>query len=240
MEKIKFLNDKSELTKLGLWEIYFKQKLKFNFFKEVEELKPSIQERIIKEWKLKHSIKSKEEFDNWLSFNCLTIEEWKDLINKDYLWTSWCLRRFKNELSDYYQQQKVNLDYYYFSIIEIRTKVLADELYLRIKEKESSFQEIAIEFAENDFNKIGYRFGPLLMKDIDLNIRPLIKISELNKLRKPTKIKNKWALFNLDGVINSEFNNKTKIILALQLGEKFLHQQFTASKNNKNAKFNSQ
>ena len=56
--------------------------------------------------------------------------------------------KYKDELTQYFIKRKDYLDLYYYSIIKIKNKALADEIYIRIKEKESTFEEIAKKYSE--------------------------------------------------------------------------------------------
>ena len=140
---IEFKSDKNELSKLGILDTYIKRKIKYYFLKDFKKIKADQQTKIIKDWKDRYSIKTNKDFDNWLKLYEINFEEWIDLINFDYNWASWCLDQFKEKLFSYYQQKKDEFDYYTFSKITVKKKDLADELYIIIIEKESTFEEIS-------------------------------------------------------------------------------------------------
>ena len=141
---IKFKSNKNELSKIGILDVYIKRKLKHYYSKNLKiRIDPKLQKKIINDWRKKKSVKSNAELDNWLSLYEINYDEWLELINSDYIWASWCMEKYKNNLYNYFSDRKEYLDNFYYSVIKVKSKELADELYIRIKEKESSFEEIA-------------------------------------------------------------------------------------------------
>ena len=126
-----------ELAKLGILDTFYKRKLKHFYIKNLQKsINEKQQLKIINNWKKKNAIRSNSELENWLNLYKLNVEEWIHLINSDYLWTSWCIDKYKNELNKYFINRKDYLDLYSYTIIKVKNKEIADEIYIRIKEKE--------------------------------------------------------------------------------------------------------
>ena len=223
---IEFNYNKRELAKLGILDTYVKRKLKDFYSKNIKKINNEQQEKIINDWKKKNSIKSSDQLFNWLNLYEINHEEWINLINSDFLWSLWCMEKYKNELSNYYQSKKNELDMFFYSVIKVENKDLADELYIRIKEDESSFEEIAYEFSEGNEKYLKGRIGPVMINSIDKSISSLLKIGYVNQLWQPKKINGLWFIIRLDKVIHSKFNTNLKLKLALELGDKFLNDKF--------------
>ena len=219
--------NKNELSKIGILDIYIKRKLKYNFSKNFKiKINPKIQSKIINDWKQKKSIKTSAELDNWLSIYEINYDEWLDLINSDYIWASWCMKKFENNLSNYFSIRKKYLDNFYYSIIKVKNKELADEFYLRIKENEASFEEIAHQFPEVIDQKSKIKIGPVSINEIEASIGSLIKVGKKNQIWKPKLFKGIWFIVRLDNILRAEFNQNLKIKLSLELGDKFLEEKF--------------
>ncbi|MBO8234159.1 hypothetical protein HA151_06475 [Prochlorococcus marinus XMU1419] len=227
--------DSKELAKLGILETFFKRKLKHYLTKKVQKsLNTEQQLKIINDWKKKNSIKSNSELEEWLHLYELNMDEWINLINSDYQWSYWCMNKYKDELSQYFIKRKDYLDLYYYTIIKVKNKDLADEIYIRIKEEESTFEEIVNNFS-ND-NEIFYaeKIGPISLNNIEDPIASLIKIGDLNQLFQPKSLNEFWFILRKDNVLKAEFNNQQKIKLSLELGEKFLHNRFIENQKQRN------
>jgi len=219
--------NKNELSKIGILDTYIKRKLKHYFSKNLKtKINPKIQSKIINDWKKKKSIKTSDELNNWLSLYEINYNEWLDLINSDYFWASWCMKKFENNLSNYFSIRKEYLDNFYYSIIKVKNKEYADELYLRIKENEASFEEIADQFPEVIDQKSKIKIGPVSINEVETSIRSLIKVGKKNQIWKPKLFNNIWFIVRLDNILSAEFDKNLKIKLSLELGEKFLEEKF--------------
>ena len=223
---IEFKSNLSELSKLGLLDVYIKRKLKKYYSNEIKKVNPLQQTKIVKEWKEKNSITSDSQLDSWLRLYEINFEEWIDFINSDYVWALWCTKKYENQLSDYYQIRKSELDTFFYSIIKVVNKDLADELYMRIKGEESTFEEIAVEFAEGNEKYSNGRIGPIAIANIESSIASLIKVGSEKQLWEPKSTNGFWFILRLDKIIHAKFNNQMKIKLALELGDKFLNKKF--------------
>ena len=232
---IQFNPNKKELSSLGIFDIYIKRKLKYYYSKNFKKINPKQQAKIIIDWKKKNSISSSTELYEWLNLYEINYEEWVNLINSDYLWASWCMNKYKHELSTYYQSKKNELDMFFYSVIKVENKDLADELYIRIKEEESSFEEIAYEFSEGNEKYIKGRMGPVMINNVEASISSLLKVGSINQLWQPKKINGFWYILRLDKVLHSKFNTNLKLKLALELGDKFLNDKFLEIQKKKNS-----
>ena len=224
-----------ELARIGILETFFKRKLKLRL---TEKMKNAInneqQLKIINNWKKKNFIKSSSELDQWLNLYEINMDEWINLINSDYHWTFWCMDKYKDELNQYFIKRKDYLDLYYYSIIKVKNKELADEIYIRIKEKESTFEEISNKFSNNSEILYAEKIGPISINKIENAVASLIKIGDLNQLFQPKSLNEFWFILRKDNVLKAEFNHAQKIKLSLELGEKFLHNKFIENQKNKN------
>ncbi len=216
---------KNELSRFGILDIYIKRKLKHYFSKNLK-INPKIQSKIINDWKKKKSINSPEELNKWLSLHEINYKEWIELINSDYVWASWCMKKFENNLSKYFSIKKEHLDNFYYSIIKVKNKELADEFYMRLKEKESSFEEIANQFPEVIDQKSKVKIGPVLISEVESSIASLIKVGKKDQLWKPKLFNGIWSIVKLDNVRSAILDKNLKIKLSLELGDKFLEDKF--------------
>ncbi len=223
---IEFKSNKNELSKIGMLDLYIKRKIKDYLLRDYKKITIDQQTKIIKDWKDRNLIKTNKDFDNWLKLYEINFDEWIELINLDYKWASWCLNQFSEKLFSYYQKKKEELDYYTFSKIVVQKKDLADELYLRIKEKESTFEDIALKFSEGNEQLTRFSTGPILVKYIENSISALLKVGYENQIWQPKFLDGNWTILRLDKKSHSDFNQKLKLKLALELGDEFLKEKF--------------
>ena len=178
---IQFDSEKKELAKIGILDIYIKRKLKDYYSKNFKNINTKQQEKIINAWKKKNSIKSSSELYDYLNLYEINHEDWINLINSDYLWTYWCMDKYKDELTQYFINRKDYLDLYYYTTIKVKNKELADEIYIRLKEKESTFEEISKNFSYDNEGFYAEKIGPISINKMEDAIASLIKIGELKQ-----------------------------------------------------------
>ena len=226
---------RKEIARMGILQIFFKRKLKHFTTKNIKKsINNEQQLKIINNWKKKNSIKTNSDLDQWLHLNELNKDEWINLINSDYLWSYWCMDTYKGELANYFIKRKDYLDLYYYTIIKVKNKEIADEIYIRIKEEESTFEEIVNKFSFEKESFYGEKIGPISINNIEDALASLIKIGDLDQLFPPKLSNGFWFILRIDNVLKAEFNQHQKIKLSLELGEKFLNDKFIENQQNKN------
>ena len=70
------------------------------------------------------------------------------------------------------------LDTVNYSLIRVTNKNLVDELYLRIKEEESSFEKVAREYSEGPEKKTSGEIGPFPLGKAHPNLANLLEVSK--------------------------------------------------------------
>ena len=222
-----------DLARVGILETFFKRKLKNECTKTIQKsINNEQQLKIINNWKKNNSIKSNSELEQWLLLYELNMDEWINLINSDYLWTYWCMDKYKDELTQYFIKRRDYLDLYYYTIIKVKKKEIADEIYIRIKEEESTFEEIVKNFSFDKESFYGEKIGPISINNIENSIASLIKIGDLEQLFPPKLSNGFWFILRKDNVLRAEFNQQHKIKLSLELGDKFLNDKFIENQQN--------
>ena len=210
-----------KLSSIGLLE-----KVKIELIKDeiIENIKINKKEeqKIIEDWCKINSIKNEEEIKKWQTKYLLLHKEWIALITREFKWDKWCLQEFKDNLVNYYHQRRPYLDKFIYSIIRVKNQGLSQELYLRIKNKESDFYLVAKEFSEGIEKKSGGLVGPVNLDKPHPLIKNILIASESKQLWPPKKINNWWVIIRLEEKITITLNTELKIKLSRELGEKFI------------------
>ena len=101
----------------------------------------------------------------------MTIDSLNLFLKRKWKFSKWSEYRFKDSLDSYYLEKKENFDKVTFLIIRVSNEDLANELYLRIKEEEETFQNVASVYSEGTEKNRNGLAGPVLIK----NIHPIMK-----------------------------------------------------------------
>ena len=177
----------------------------------------------VKQWCRFNKIKSEEDLNSWKIMNGLIDEKWEIFIVRKWQWSFWCAKNFEDKISNYYLERKSFLDMIEYSIIRVKNQNLANELFLRIKEKEEKFEYIASKYSEGPEKKYNGHIGPVPIGDAHPLLAHLLQISEEGKLCSPRNIDNWWVIVRKEKLIDTSLNDAMMKKLALELGQIFLN-----------------
>ena len=181
---------------------------------------------ILEDWIKSKNIKSNQELDKWKKETGFNDTNFTDFVLRSWKWNEWCKKEFENEIPSYYLKRKPLLDVLTYSLLRVKTQNLALELYLRIKEKESTFKDIAHKYSEGKESTSGGIIGPVAINNVHPILAKLLNISKKDQLWKPRKIENWWVVVRLEEIRNTELNDQIKNMLSIELGNNFLNKEF--------------
>ena len=216
----------NDISRWGLYrQIKIEQKID-SYLKKINPPSDKELNKIIQEWCKLKNIKSSEILQEWKIANGLTEELWIDYVTRKWRWSKWCLEKFKNKIPNYYLERKSMLDNVKYSLIRLRNQNLASELYLRIKEGESSFDDVAQQYSEGPERETHGRIGPVPFGTTHPQLAELLQSSISGQIWPPKMIESWWVIVKLDHIENIPLDEKLTIDLGLELGLKYVEQEF--------------
>ena len=192
--------------------------------KNVQYPKANEYNKIIKSWCKKKHITSEEELKIWKKKNGFNDDQWNDFITRKWRWTNWCMDEFAERIPNYYLEKKAILDKAKYSLIRVTSENLANELYIRIKEQESTFEEIANKYSEGPEKQTAGLIGPESISSVHPTLAKLLQISKEGQIWSPKKIEKWWIILRLNLLQRTALDESTFKKLALELGFKFLEE----------------
>ena len=109
-----------------------------------------------------------------------------------------------------------------YSIIRVKNQNLANELFLRIKEKEEKFENIAFKYSEGPEKHTYGHIGPVPLGNSHHSLAHLLQISKENEVISPRNIDSWWVIVRKEKLSHTSLNDETIQKLALELGGAFL------------------
>jgi len=176
------------------------------------------------QWLQKHQLLNPQALQHWLKHNGLDTQGWEELITRPWRWQQWCQAHFQDQLSSYYLKRKPLLDRVSYSLLRVKDKALAMELYLRIKEGDATFEQIAAEYSAGPERNSGGQLGPVSMQQPHPVLARLLQVSNPGQLWPPKPLENWWIVVRLNQLHNTELDALLTQQLALELGEQHLDQ----------------
>ena len=100
---------------------------------------------------------------------------------------------------------------------------MANELFLRIIEKEEKFEDIASKYSEGLEKKTNGHIGPVPLGNAHPLLAHLLQIIEEGKVCSPRMIDTWWVIIRKEKLINTSLNDEIIQKLSLELGGIFLN-----------------
>jgi hypothetical protein len=120
------------------------------------------------------------------------------------------LRRFfikeewlRPQLNDYFYKRKRDLDQCVYSMLRLAEIGLAEELYLRLKNKEATIAELAFAYSIGPEKYTKGIVGPMPLSKTTDQIRALSTTENVGKLNKPLVIQNTIAIVVVEHIIEA-------------------------------------
>ncbi len=208
-----------QLTEWGLLGRVKREKLIDSFLVSQEHPNTQQKKDIFSTWKKTNGILDENSFREWIKVNGFSYLEFKAIIFRKWRWEQWCKEKFNDIIPSYYLERKPFLDKVSYSILRVKEKNLAQELFLRINEEEASFEEIAAKYSEGPERETFGKVGPVPMSQPHPKLAKLLQVSKPDQIWPPKAVESWWIIVKLHEIINTELNERVQLKLALELGE---------------------
>ena len=219
-----------QLARWGLLHQVQREECIDHLLDEVDQPDANQLKTLQEQWLQAHELPNQQALQGWLHQQDLAPEDWAELVTRPWRWQQWCHGHFKDQLRTYYLKRKPLLDRVSYSLLRVKDKALATELYLRIKEGEATFEQVASEYSAGPERNSGGQLGPVPMQQPHPVLARLLQVSSPGQLWSPKQLENWWIVVRLNQLHTTELDSNTAQQLALELGEQHLEQILELSK----------
>ncbi|MCP9882647.1 hypothetical protein KBY65_09150 [Cyanobium sp. Alchichica 3B3-8F6] len=141
------------------------------------------------------------------------------LLARQWCWQQWCRQTFRSSLSSHYLQRKHQLDQVVFWQLRVEEEELASELYLRLKEGETSFTALA------SLSHVQVqRHGPLRFEQLPGPLAARLRQSSAGVVQAPWCWGEAWLVVKLEQLFNASLDEGLQRHLLAEMGEAQLQQ----------------
>ena len=95
----------------------------------------------------RNNINNEDEFQTWLKANNTDEKSFHNNLVRETKIDKFIDKNFKHRSHAHYLERKSSLDEVIYSLIRVKDQFLASEIYLRLTENESSFEELVSTFS---------------------------------------------------------------------------------------------
>ena len=139
-----------------------------------------------------------------------------------------CLRRYAQQhfgpgLEELFLSSQGGHDQVIYSMLRVKDKYLAQELWIRLEENESSFAELAASYGEGSESARKGILGPLPIGSIHpTELASLLRSLQPGEIHPPVDFGNCFVLIRLEQLTTAKFDSKMKNFLLNQKLDQFL------------------
>ena len=170
-------------------------------------------------------IKNESELRSWMLTEALDDQELQCRAERFFSWLKHCEQRFRNQISSLFLKRKSSLDRAVYSLHWVDDEALAHELFIRLKERECSFEQLFCSLpAANDDKMPSGKQGPIALSDVPPALAELLRVSDPGQVWPPQPAEGGWVIVQLEELQPAVFNQGLKRDFALELGDRWLQE----------------
>ncbi len=130
--------------------------------------------------------------------------------------------RWGHQISSYFLMRKRHLDRAIFSAIQVDNLSIAQELYLRVKDRHQSFNKLAQLYSQGEAAKVGGVMGPLSLERVHPQIAPYLVTLAPRELSPLFQVENAYVFIRLEQRLPAKLDDEMKQRLLDELFEQWL------------------
>ncbi len=219
------LLEKNQLLDSLIGSEFVRQKLK------AVELEKELEENIIKDFSKNLGIKNEESIKDWCIKKRITEEHFRDVALKKAREGKFCKQNFDSQAEAHFLKRKNDLDTVVYSLIQKQNVFQARELYLRIVENESTFEEIAANHTEGPERITLGRIGPAALGSINPAIREVLRNSKVGETQRPVPIDGYHMILRVEFYTQAKLDDGMRGLMREELFSNWINSNVTELRN---------
>lgn len=186
-----------------------------------EEEKAQVFQQLCQQYQLS----TEEQLQNWLSKHGMTKEQLEALALKRLKVEKYKEEHWGNKVEAYFLKRKAQLDRVVYSLIRTDKAEVAQELYFRIQEGESTFQELAMNYSEGSEAQTGGLIGPVEVNAPHPRIAQVLSTCKPGQLVPPTRVGEWIVIIRLENFISAKLDDQMRQRMLDEMFRKWLSEQ---------------
>jgi parvulin-like peptidyl-prolyl isomerase len=130
-----------------------------------------------------------------------------------------------NKLEQYFLQYKPQLDKVVYSLLRTDNSEVAQELFFRIQDGDTTFADCAKEYSQGQEAQTGGLIGPVPLSQPHPALAQKLGTSKPGQVLPPMKLENWYVIVRLEKLIPSQLDDATRTMLLNHLFEQWLGEQ---------------
>ena len=174
-------------------------------------------------------IKSEEDYKNWLDKKNISEENLINDFLKPMKLDNYLLEKYTNRAESRFLKRKDSLEIITYSLVRVKEMYLAQELFLRIKEKPSELGNISSAYSIGHEKNSKGVVGPISMSKGNPNLMQLLQKSKIGEVNQPCRIDDVWIITRVEFRKEAILDEKTRLLLCQEIFNEWLKQKIDES-----------
>jgi PPIC-type PPIASE domain len=178
----------------------------------------------------KHQINSDEERATWLERNNCSLEQFEHSILRTLKLDRFKQLTFNTKVDSYFLQRKKQLDRVVYSLLRVKDRHLAQELFFRIQAGEATFSELVDRYSIGQETESGGIIGPHELSVPHPIIAQKIATLKPGQLAPPMQIADCFVVVKLEKYLPAQLDRAMRARLTDELYEQWLQSKLSQLK----------
>jgi parvulin-like peptidyl-prolyl isomerase len=168
---------------------------------------------------------SEEQVQAWLEHQNMTREELEKFVVKKLKIAKYKEITWGDKVESYFLKRKPQLDRVVYSLIRTDKPEIAQELYFRIREGESTFSELATEYSLGLEAQTGGLIGPVEMTAPHPKIAQMLSTSQPGQVLPPTRVGDWLVIIRLENYLSAKLDPPMRQRMLEEMFREWLQQE---------------
>ena len=179
---------------------------------------PAAEEKqLIRNYVEQQKVSSDDELAEWLKRKRLSFEDLRYFATKGRRLQRWLQRRYGEEAELRFLERKLDLDQVVYSILQVGSQELAEELHQRLREEEADFPDLAKRFSEGSERKSRGQVGPTPLTAGSAELVKRLRISQPGQLWPPFRQGELWCVMRFEQILPAQLDPRTRGLMMEEL-----------------------
>ena len=173
----------------------------------------------------KQGIKNDEDLHQYLVSQGLKQEDLDWQIALPLRIRAHCEGHYRHKAEAHFLERKNQLDQVVYSLLRVKDRFLAQELYFRIESKEANFADLAALYAEGHEKKTNGIIGPVPLTTAHPALAERMRTSTPGTLMPPFQVAEWWLVMRLESYAPATFDDATAQRMAEELFNQWVREE---------------
>lgn len=218
------------LHKNNLLKPLIKAELSDNIISKVN-ISEEAKEKAINNLLRKLGIKNQAQYEELISSNKVDKNAIELSAIRAIQLKNFCKEKFENKAEARFLERKNQLDIVIYSLIRVKDRDKAYEIYLRIVDDNEDFGELAVMYSEGIENKSRGLIGPLALERSHPTLAEILRNSKRGEVQQPFKIEDSFLIVRVESYDPVELDDFMKEKMSEELYNIWLDNQVNSLNN---------